>query len=41
MLAAWAMADHPRLGAAASPRELSDDLLRRVADMVLAAPCPG
>ena len=42
MLLAWAMAGHQRLGAAASPRKLGDDLLRRIADLLLlATPCPG
>ncbi len=35
MLLAWAMAGHRRLGAVASPRDVSDDLLRRVADRLL------
>ncbi len=41
MLVAWAMAGHPRLGAAASPRELGDDLLRRIGEMAAAAARSG
>ena len=33
LLTAWAMAGHERLGAAAGPRDLGDDLLRRIGEL--------
>ncbi len=37
MLTGWTMADHPRLGAAASPKDMGDDLLRRIGEMAAVA----